>query len=73
MNIGRRPTVDGSRETYEVHLFDFAADLYDQSLAVDLIARLRDEQKFDGLPALQAQIRADCAEARAVLAAGVSP
>lgn len=73
MNIGQRPTVHGVGETYEVHLFDFAADLYDQVLAVDLIARLRDERKFDGLPALQAQIAVDCDEARAILAAGDEP
>ncbi len=73
MNIGLRPTVSGERETYEVHLFDCEADLYDQTLVVDLVARLRDERKFDGLPALQAQIHADCEQARALLAAGDEP
>ena len=70
MNIGLRPTVDGRRESVEVHLFEFDGDLYHQELAVDVVARLRDEQKFDGLPALQAQIAADCEQAKAILAAG---
>jgi riboflavin kinase / FMN adenylyltransferase len=71
MNVGVRPTVDGDgRRTQEVHLLDFAGDLYGRTLRVHLVARLRDEKKFDGLPALQAQIAQDAAEARVRLAAG---
>lgn len=68
-NIGRRPTVGGERELLEVHLFDFAGDLYGAHVAVQLIAFLRPEKKFDGLAALQAQIADDCREARRRLAA----
>lgn len=68
-NIGRRPTVEGSEIRVETHLFDFAGDLYGQEIAVGLIAFLRPEQRFPSLAALQAQIAADCAAARAALAA----
>ncbi|WP_412062919.1 bifunctional riboflavin kinase/FAD synthetase [Rubrivirga sp. IMCC45206] len=69
MNVGRRPTfeTDGAR-TVEVHLFDFAGDLYGQRLAVDVLARLRDERRFDGVDALVRQLGADEAAARAALA-----
>ncbi len=73
MNVGVRPTVDGTgRRTQEVHLLDFAGDLYGRALRVHLVARLRDEQKFDGLPALKAQIAQDAAEARARLSGAPS-
>jgi riboflavin kinase / FMN adenylyltransferase len=65
MNVGVRPTVDGSgRRTQEVHLLDFAGDLYGRTLRVQLVARLRDEKKFDGVLALKAQIAEDVAEAK---------
>jgi riboflavin kinase/FMN adenylyltransferase len=63
-NIGRRPTFGGETDLLEAHLFDFADDLYGQDLRVQLLAFLRPEKRFDGLPALQAQIAADCEEAR---------
>ncbi len=68
-NIGVRPTIDDGEEvSVECHLFDFEGDLYDRDLRVDLVARLRGEQRFDGLDALKAQIEADCAAAREALA-----
>lgn len=68
-NIGIRPTFDPPKELLEVFLFDFAEDLYGQVIEVQLIAYLRPEAKFDGLEALVAQMDADCAAARVVLAA----
>lgn len=67
MNIGYRPTVAGTTQTIEVHLFDWSADLYDQTLIVNLVAFLRSEQKFPSLDALKAQIQADCDAARLLL------
>ena len=64
-NLGRRPTVGGTRVQLETHLFDFAGDLYGRHLRVALIDFIRPERKFDGLEALKAQIAADSAEARA--------
>ncbi|WP_462320547.1 bifunctional riboflavin kinase/FAD synthetase [Halochromatium sp.] len=63
-NIGRRPTVAGTDERLEVHLFDFAGDLYGAHLQVEFLLRLRDEQRFDSFEALQAQIARDAAAAR---------
>ncbi len=68
-NVGVRPTVDGVRESLEVHLLDFDGDLYGQVLRVSFVAWLRGEQRFDGLDALKTQIAADCAAAREFLAA----
>jgi riboflavin kinase/FMN adenylyltransferase len=66
-NIGRRPTFGGGHVTVEVHLLDFAGDLYGQRLRVELAGRLRDERRFEGLDALVAQLHRDVAAARAVL------
>ncbi|HEY3815311.1 MAG TPA: bifunctional riboflavin kinase/FAD synthetase [Caulobacteraceae bacterium] len=63
-NVGRRPTVNGTDERLEVHLFDFDEDLYGQTLETELVSRIRPEQKFDGLDALKARIAVDVEEAR---------
>lgn len=75
-NIGFRPTVAGvrpERPRIEVHLLDFAGDLYGTALEFTFLGRLRGEQRFDGLDALVAQIRRDVDEARTRLAAMSSP
>jgi riboflavin kinase/FMN adenylyltransferase len=66
-SLGTRPTVDGTDPLLEVHLFDWQGDLYGRYLDVDFVARLRDEQKFESLNALVAQMHRDAAAARAVL------
>ena len=66
-NIGRRPTFGGERVSIETHIFNFDADIYDQQLRIELVARLRPEQKFDGIEAIKAQIERDVAQARAIL------
>lgn len=53
-----------------MHLLDFAGDLYGTTLEVCFQARLRDEQRFDGLDALRAQIERDARQAREVLLGG---
>jgi len=63
-NIGTRPTFDGRNTTVETHLLDFEGDLYGHVVTVELLHRLRGEQKFDGLDALSAQIRRDVQETR---------
>lgn len=68
-NVGRRPTFDGTAERLEVHIFDFAADIYGQMVDVEFVRFLRPEQKFDGLDALKAQIGQDAIAARSVLGA----
>lgn len=66
-NIGVRPTFAGSESRVEVHLFDFAGELYGERLTVALVARLRGEVRFPSVDALVAQIRADADAARALL------
>jgi riboflavin kinase/FMN adenylyltransferase len=70
MNIGVRPTIGGAPELrVEVHVLDAPADLdlYDRRLAVDVVARIRGEQRFAGLDALKEQIGRDRDEARRLL------
>ena len=70
MNVGRRPTfeTDGAVRA-EVHLFDFSGDLYGRTVCVDVVARLRDEMRFDRVEALVARLGEDRAEALAALTA----
>src|SRR5512144_2206478 len=69
-NLGLRPTFgSGAEPLLEVHLFDFAGDLYGRQLSVEFIDYLRAEKKFDGIEHLRAQIVDDCARARRVLEA----
>ena len=59
-NVGVRPTVnDGMLANLEVHLFDFARDIYGERLEVEFMTKLRDEKKFDSLDALKAAIASD--------------
>jgi riboflavin kinase/FMN adenylyltransferase len=59
MNIGIRPTIDGSTRVIEVNLFDFDKDIYGQSLTVHLHHYIRGEVKFAGLDALKQQLSLD--------------
>ncbi len=58
-NIGRRPTVAGRELRFEVHLLDYEGEFYGRYVGVDFFAKLRDEQRFDSLDALKAQLAAD--------------
>lgn len=59
MNIGNNPTVAGKKQTIEVHFFDFDRDIYTKNIQVSLLARLRNEQKFDSVEKLQEQLQKD--------------
>lgn len=67
-NLGKRPTFDKKDVLLEVHIFDFAEDIYDRHVSVELVSFLRGEHKFDGLESLKAQIAKDSETARTVLA-----
>lgn len=67
MNIGNRPTVNGTYSTVEVHLFDWSGDLYGNTLMVELVKFLRPEQKFADIEALKNQIQIDCTIAKEIL------
>jgi riboflavin kinase/FMN adenylyltransferase len=67
-NVGNRPTVDGgARYLLEVHLFDFAGDLYRRHAEVEFRLKLRDERKFGSFEQLKTQIDRDVAAAREYL------
>ena len=59
MNIGNRPTVNGTNQSIEVHFFDLDKDLYGKELRVSLHKRLRNEEKFASVDALKQQLIED--------------
>jgi riboflavin kinase/FMN adenylyltransferase len=67
-SIGVRPTFGINDRLVEVYLFDFARDIYGQHLGVSLVKRLRNEERFDSVDDLIAQMQRDASEAREVLA-----
>lgn len=67
-SLGVRPMFGENRPNLETYLFDFRGDLYGAELSVGLVDYLRPELRFDGLPALIAQMDHDAAQARACLA-----
>jgi riboflavin kinase/FMN adenylyltransferase len=67
LNIGMRPTVDGNQQTIEANLFDFEGDLYGKQLTIKLKHFLREEQKFENIEALKAQLICDQEVAKSLL------
>lgn len=67
LNIGFRPTVAGTNQTIETYIFDFDKDIYGEHITLKFREFLRPEQKFDGLPALVAQLKRDEESARSIL------
>lgn len=59
MNIGNRPTVDGTKQTIEINFFDFKQDLYEKKITISLLHRMRSEQKFESIDALKNQLGKD--------------
>ena len=61
LNIGSRPTIDTSNKerSIEVNLFNFAGNLYGQSLTLNFIEKIRNEQKFSSIEELKIQLQAD--------------
>jgi riboflavin kinase/FMN adenylyltransferase len=67
MNIGHRPTVNGTRRTIEVNIFDFKGDLYGENIRVETMDYIRGEQKFSSLEALKDQLSLDKLRAKELL------
>ncbi|MGF1610936.1 MAG: bifunctional riboflavin kinase/FAD synthetase [Kiloniellales bacterium] len=67
-NIGIRPMFESKRPLLEVHIFDFAREIYGRHMRVALVDYLRPELAFDGLEALKVQMAEDCRRARISLA-----
>lgn len=64
VNIGNRPTFDNGNKSIEVHIFDFADDIYDEQMEIGLVKYLRGEKKFNGADALKEQILSDIEEVK---------
>jgi riboflavin kinase / FMN adenylyltransferase len=67
LNIGTRPTVDGTYRTTEVNIFEFDREIYGEKLTVLFEQKLREEVKFNGLDALKSQLALDKQQAQVVL------
>jgi len=67
MNIGEKPTFKSKRISIEVHFFDWTQDLYGKHISVEVLERVRDEQKFDSADKLQLQLKADEAHCRSII------
>lgn len=73
VSVGVRPTFhEDGRVLVEAHLLDYDGDLYGARLELELLARLRNERRFDSVEELVGQMRRDEAEARAILEAGMA-
>lgn len=68
-NLGTRPTVDGREMLLEVHIFDFSETIYGRRIGVEIIDRLRDEQRFASVEEMTEQLERDARQARQLLAA----
>jgi riboflavin kinase / FMN adenylyltransferase len=66
-NIGVRPTFGGSKRLVETHILDFEGDLLGQKLTIELVDKLRDEERFDTVEELKAQMIRDVEQARQIL------
>ncbi|MDX5339625.1 MAG: bifunctional riboflavin kinase/FAD synthetase [Cyclobacteriaceae bacterium] len=67
LNIGNRPTVDGTSQTVEAHLFDFQGDLYNKQITIFFREFIREERKFDSLEELKTQLSIDQKVAKSIL------
>ena len=60
LNIGVKPTLgEAASRSIEVNIFDFDQDIYSETLKIEFVKRIRDEQKFDSLEALKSALEAD--------------
>lgn len=66
--IGKRPTLEHINEAMvEVNIFDFDKNIYGENLRVEFVEKTREDQAFDGLNALQAQLVKDKANSLSIL------
>lgn len=59
MNIGTRPTFNGTEQTLEVHILNFNDDIYDKMMSIAFVHKLRDERHFASKEALTEQLKKD--------------
>lgn len=66
-NIGRRPTFDGHERTVETYIIDYRGDLYGHQMKIDIVERLRSEQRFNNVEELKKQMAEDVKQGVAIL------
>jgi len=60
LNVGIKPTVSSkTKQTIEVHIFNFSDDIYSEEVVIEFVDRVRNEQKFESVDALKAQLKID--------------
>ena len=59
MNIGKNPTLGDNEQSIEIHFFDINEDIYNKNLQISILEHIREEQKFNSLNELQAQLEKD--------------
>lgn len=67
LSIGTNPTIKEKGNSIEIHFFDFDQDIYDQEVKIELVKKIRDEEKFSGLDGLVQQLKKDEVECREIL------
>lgn len=67
LNIGTNPTFQRQQTTIEAHIIGFEGDIYGRKVRVEFGRKLRDEQRFESVEALQKQLEADKKEVLMVL------
>ncbi len=68
MNIGTNPTVDGTKQSIEVHFFDFNQNLYNKKIKIELLGHLRNEHRFESVEVLKVQLKTDMENAHKFIA-----
>ena len=59
MNIGVRPTIGGKNKSLEVYFFNFKNNIYDKTISIEIINKIRDEEKFSSIDELKTQLKKD--------------
>ena len=59
MNIGIRPTVGGTNKSLEIHFFNFKDNIYGNNVSIEIIKKIRDEEKFSSIDQLKIQLKKD--------------
>jgi len=59
MNIGVRPTIGGKNKSLEIHFFNFKDNIYNKTISIEIISKIRDEEKFSSIDELKIQLKKD--------------
>lgn len=59
MNIGKNPTIGENQQSIEVHFFELNENIYNKNLQISILEHIREEQKFNSLTELKAQLERD--------------